>query len=174
LDRKVAFDEQARLKNEAELLRLRFEHGLCSKADVIAWADGEIERSAHPEATVTDVALAVDASPQDVLGLLRQVPGSADAVAIRRRFCGELADRIRHDPATAAFAARVLYKMALDGEVTDTAAERQMLSFDGEFEVAPFTGHDTHEIATRLLTFLDSQRGGEQPGTSFTGVRGHR
>ena len=149
--------EEGRLKKEAEWCRLGLEYGLIGKADVVAWADGEIERTSHPAPILTDISLAATGSSQDILGLLRTVPGRIDDVAVRRRFLGELATLFRSKSIIATRLAHILYQMALCGDAPDERAASEMRRYEDEFEIAKYTGGNEAEIAARMLAFLDDQ-----------------
>jgi hypothetical protein len=84
-------EDPYQLKLEAEWLRMCLEWGIRSKADVIAWADRRVESTDRPHPSIIDVAMATNVGPQDVLDLLRAVPGQAEPAVVRARFFGELA-----------------------------------------------------------------------------------
>jgi hypothetical protein len=153
---------ESKLKEAAETFRMRLEYGLCTKADVIAWADAEIERVEYPSPELTDVSLAVAGGPQNVLGILRSFPGKIDVTAIRRRFLGELADNLRRDPTRSEGIAGTLCRMAQCGDEPDADSERPMMSFESEFDVAKYTGANEREIGERLLRFLDLTSGSHE------------
>ena len=144
------------LKQDAEWLRMCLEWGIWSKADVIAWADRQVESTDHPDPSIIDVAMATNVGPQDVLGLLRAVPGQAEAAIVRARFFRELAGIIRNEPPAGSRVARILRSMAINGEAPDARTAAQMSCFDDDFELIQYAGRDEGEIRERLLAFLDA------------------
>jgi len=157
-------EHQKRTKDEAELMRLCLDYGLCSKADVIAWADREIETCDAPDPAVIDVALATRATTQDLLDLLAAVPGTSDVVSARAMFLGRVADALRHAPDTLPEVVRVLRRVALCGDAPDERASHAMRTLENDYELVVYAGRPETELRQRILTFLDEQaaRAGRQ------------
>ncbi|MCI5223090.1 MAG: hypothetical protein D3924_10545, partial [Candidatus Electrothrix sp. AR4] len=67
------------VKIEAEFLRLGLTGGLITTADVIRWADRQIENG-EADATVLDLSLSTNSSPGKITTLLAAVPGACERI----------------------------------------------------------------------------------------------
>ena len=149
-------EDSESLKYEAAWRQLCLDYGVMTRAEVIAWADLHIESQDHPDASMTDIALATEVGTQDMLRLLDAVPGSVDRDSIRRRFFRELATRLRAEPGLASATARILYRMAMSRDVPSEAAFAEMCCFDDELEMVEYAGRNIAEVRDRLLEFLET------------------
>ncbi len=69
---------------EAESLAVGLELGIVPVSDAVAWADKQIESSDVPHSTICEIAMASSRSPQDVVHLLRSLPGVFDVAGVVR------------------------------------------------------------------------------------------
>lgn len=86
---------EARLREEAEYLRLALAMGLVTPDEVVAWADRQIAALDEPPIQVIDVSLAGSRPAIEIIGLLAAVPGSGDLVAAAHRSLGLFLRRFR-------------------------------------------------------------------------------
>jgi hypothetical protein len=109
----------SQLRDEAEALATALEIGACDVAEVIAWSDAQLLREDPPPAALCDVSLSYDRYPQDVAGLLRQLPGAPDKQRVCRLVVTLIDAKMRSDPSSAYRIAWSLYQMALADEIED-------------------------------------------------------
>jgi hypothetical protein len=100
------------------------EIGALSVEDAVAWADGVISREDHPDSSICEVAMAGRKYPQDLVSLLREVPGRFDETEVRGKVLRILAEGLQQDRRRADQVAHCLYQLALAGDVDDQRLHR--------------------------------------------------
>ena len=82
---------------EADLLRFGYDTGHITKAQIIAWADQQIERSDKPSNVLIDLSLCRDNAANVVLSNLRAIGGNDAAISVKIQiaFLGLSFDRER-------------------------------------------------------------------------------
>lgn len=106
-------------RDEAEALVIALEIGACDIAEVIAWSDAQLLREDPPSAALCEASLSQDRYPQDVAGLLRQLPGAPDKPRVARLLVTLVDAKLRDDRSRAYQIAWALYQMALADEIED-------------------------------------------------------
>lgn len=154
-------DERRRLKTQAEMMRLLLEYDLCTKADVIAWADREVEEAERPDPDVINVALATSVRIQDLLGLLRAIPGECEVAKARAVLLEKLAVKLRANPDKISDVIRTMLRIALCGDAPGDRATNRMRAFENDYELAVHTGRNIEDLRREILEFLEgaTQRG---------------
>jgi hypothetical protein len=107
------------LRDEAEALATGLEIGACDVAEVIAWSDAQLLREDPPPAALCDVSVSQERYPQDVAGLLRQLPGVPDKRTAGRLLLTLIDAKLAKDPSRGYQIALALYRMALADEIED-------------------------------------------------------
>lgn len=106
-------------RDEAEALAVGLELGVCSIVDVVAWADAQLLREDAPPSVLCDVSLAGGRYPQDVAGLLRQVPGQACRPNIDRLLIVLMYHQLRRHSACAGPIAWALRELDFSHRIED-------------------------------------------------------
>jgi hypothetical protein len=107
----------AGLREEAEALAIALEIGGVDVPYAVAWADAQIAAAEHPHWSLCEVATAGRRYPQDVAGLLRNVPGHAEPAVARSLVVQLLAAHF--DLRRAYQLASCLYQLAIAGDIDD-------------------------------------------------------
>lgn len=137
-------------KEDAETLRCGLLAGYTSVPDVVAWADTVIARESSPDPTFIEIALSGNRRSIDVVSLLREVPGDANFVAVRRRLLAWMLEMLEADPNQGEAIATWLYRLALDGELPEADFGWQAFTLDDTFELVRM-GSAAHEDALAAL-----------------------
>jgi len=143
-------------KDLAVFYRLALESGLCTPADVVAWADGVIVAEAHPAVVFLDLACGGHQPAAAVQTLLHDVPGAVDAAVVTACLLDLAGRRVREGGVSALDVTQRLCALArneplLDG-VADTLGwleDDYALARDGLFG-------SVAEVDARVLAFLGS------------------
>jgi hypothetical protein len=109
----------SQFRDEAEALATSLEIGACDVAEVIAWSDAQLLREDPTPGALCEVSLSHDRYPQDVAGLLRQLPGAPDKPRAGRLLVSLIDAKMKGDPSRAYQIASALYRMALADEIED-------------------------------------------------------
>ncbi|HEX6367532.1 MAG TPA: hypothetical protein VF006_01290 [Longimicrobium sp.] len=142
-------------KEDAEALRCGLLAGYVTVRETVAWADAVIAREPAPDPAIIEVALAGRQPPADVVALLRDVPGDADPIRVRRRLLARMLQVLDGDPTHAERIARWLYQLAVHGELPEEAFGWQAYGLDDTFELARTGVYGSHAAAvTELREYL--------------------
>ena len=142
-------------KEEAEFLRWGLLAGYVTVREVVAWADAVISQEPAPDPSIIEIALAGRRPPADVVALLRDVPGDADPIPVRRRLLARMRQALDSDPTQGERIARWLYQLAAHGELPEEAFGWQAFGLDDTFELARTGGYGSYAAAvTELREYL--------------------
>lgn len=106
-------------KTEAESLARGIELGIIPVSDAVAWADSQIEESDIPHNSICEISMSSSKYPQDVVHLLRSLPGeidAADAVQLTVRHLLVALRDLKYDSESIAHA---LYDLAMADDLPD-------------------------------------------------------
>jgi hypothetical protein len=123
-------------KNEAERLRIAVEGGWVPIADVVAWADRQIEEAPQPHPSLVDLALAHNRTREEVASLLDAVPGSVDRVEVMRSCLSDLRGVVGRTPWLAADVASWIESSAHRGELSEADFGSEPLALADVFALA--------------------------------------
>jgi hypothetical protein len=99
-------------RSQAEALAVGLELGAVSVADVVAWADAMIVDTPCPHWTICELAMMSTKYEQDVIGALREIPGTYDSDWVRAEVVRALARGLAADRGRADQIACALYAIA--------------------------------------------------------------
>jgi len=114
----------SQLRDEAEALARALEIGACGVDEVIAWADAQIVRESQPDWPLCEAALSRDRYPQDVAGILRQLPEPFSRRNVNQLLVTLLNARLKGDADLADRVASALYQMALADQIEDSGLKQ--------------------------------------------------
>ncbi len=109
----------SQMRDEAEALAGALEFGFCTVAEAVRWSDLQILREDLPHPALFNVSLARDCYPQDVVGMLRQLPGTPDHSRVNLALLTILDFRLKAEQDQAYRIAIALYDMVLAGHIAD-------------------------------------------------------
>ena len=141
-------------KEEAELLRFGLVAGYRRVADAVRWADDIITAESELPVEILDISPAGRQSPGDVAALLAKIPGTYDAVAVRRRWLGEPLQLVQAQPAQADEVARWLYELFVTGDLPEAQFGYGPNALDDSFDLARRTIIPREEAMRQLLEYL--------------------
>jgi hypothetical protein len=141
-------------KEDAETLRCGLLAGYTSVPDVVAWADTVIARESSPDPAFIEIALSGNRRPVDVVSLLREVPGDANFIAVRRRLLARMLEMLEADPNQGDAIATWLYRLALDGELPEADFGLQPFTLDDSFELVRMGSAAKEEALAELHEYL--------------------
>jgi hypothetical protein len=108
----------ASFPTEADILRCGYEVAYFDKADIVRWADRQIETTDKPSTELLDLAMIRDADPLEVTGLLRLL-GSPNAGELIQAQVGFIGLKLAEQQISPRLAIRALWKFAIDWETAD-------------------------------------------------------
>lgn len=111
------------LRDEAEALAECLGVGVCNVQQVIAWSDAHLLRENPPPIALCDVSLAQNRYPEDVAGLLRQLPGTPDKRRVGGLLTSLLRAKLKRDPDRADQIACGLRQLTLFGPIENPRLE---------------------------------------------------
>jgi hypothetical protein len=144
------------LKTEAESLARALELALIDVADAVRWADRKIAETDVPPDALCDVSMSPKAHLQDVVHLLRSLPGECDrqlAVLYTLRFALDALTSGRRTPECVG---RAMFLLALDGDIASTELEQQAYCWDDMFGLS-LRGHVSEtrdDIVAKMISAL--------------------
>src|SRR5438093_10536397 len=141
----------ANQKEQAEVLRHGLLAGVCTVADVVAWADGIIAADSKPDIAVIEVSTSGLRRTADVIALLREVPGECDPVIVIRRAMANLRSALAANPARGPEIARWLYQLATSGELPEEHFGQEAYALEDWFALASSGTYGTYADALRHL-----------------------
>ena len=160
-------------KESAESLRCGLLVGYVTVRETVAWAGAVIAQEPAPHPTIIEVALAGRQPPADVAALLREVPGDADPIRVRRRLLARMLQALDRDPTQGERIAQWLYQLAVHGELPEEAFGWQAHGLDDTFEAARTGVYGSHAAAvTELREYLHrhSVLTAAEPGAAGPGI----
>ena len=147
----------SRTTDEAGDLRVGYQLGLVSRHEVIAWADDVIASAAEPPYEVIELALMSSAHPQDILSKLRELSPAVTTVSVLPRVLGNLAYRLRDNPALGRGVARALWVVYVESGYDVPPELNSICCFDEDYALAEEGGYGTEaQVFHELLTFAES------------------
>ena len=127
----MAYDE---LKTAAETARQRLEHRLWSLGDAQSWADGIIVGMDEPHAWLIDVSTA--ATTADARDALLRAEGDPDTSRVWAALMGDWLRLLDAEPERDSEIGKVLFDLAMAGEVPAREAAGAMYSFWDAIDLA--------------------------------------
>jgi len=100
------------IRTEAESIAIGLELGVVQIADAVRWADDQIEAADVPSPAICDIAMASSKSAQDVVLLLRSLPGDFDPEVVVQSNVRHLLIALRDLKFDPEFIAKALYDLA--------------------------------------------------------------
>jgi len=143
-------------KDLAEFYRLALASGLCTPADVVAWADGVIVAEAHPAVVFLDLACGGHQPAAVVQTLLHDVPGAADAAVVTACLLDLAGRRVREGGVSALDVTQRLCALARNEPVLDEVADA-LAGLEVDYVLARDGAYGTlAEVDARVVAFLGS------------------
>jgi hypothetical protein len=107
------------IRNEAEALAIGLRSGFANTSDAVRWADKVISMEQHPHGTICEVALAGNKRSSEVADLLDAIPGAPVHDVVMDLLIQLIHHKLEADVFQADSAARRLYYMAINDNITD-------------------------------------------------------
>jgi hypothetical protein len=146
------------LRVEAEVLFRRFQFGLAERDELVSWADSWIERLDSPPYPLIELSLARSKSDYHVTQCLKELIGGGHQRQVWKQFIEHLLRLVAQDPSRDSEVARILFLVALEGDVPDGVPENQMLRYWDDIDLAKNGVYGNRESErTRLIHFLENQ-----------------
>jgi hypothetical protein len=143
------------LKHQAERLRIGIGGGWLKVSEAVEWADQQIAATPEPHASLIAIAAAAGCSWGEMVTLLRDVPGTADASVVMRACLADLLDVLQREPELARDAARWLEWAADQGLLPDAEFGWEATALADAFALADQTIGTVAEAESRLVAFLN-------------------
>jgi hypothetical protein len=147
---------QPTLKTEAESWAIAIILGIAEVKDAVAWADKKIEESDSPDGVLCEIAMASKAYSQDVVHLLREIPGVCDkqiAVNLVLKLLLDSLQTKRHSPEQVA---EYLYDLALSDTIPQSELKECAFSFWDVLDMAKmgYIGESYDEVVQQMKMML--------------------
>jgi len=144
-------------REHAEALAIAIERGIARPQEAIDWACQLVVTQTNPSEQVLELAGALRPHPLDVVGMLRQFPGSVDASHVFRKVLARIRDLLHDRPSAWPEVAAVLEQMAINGEVP-SSLEGACYSFDDQRLLAEEGVYgNLDQVHSELLAFLEAE-----------------
>jgi len=158
----------SQLRDEAEALARALEIGACDVDEVIAWADAQIVRESQPHRALCEAALSGGRYPQDVAGILRQLPEPPARRNVNGLLVTLLNAKLKGNFDHADRIASALYQMFLTDEIEDSGLQRTgMWAWDAlDLEDAGYIAESRAHVVTEMARAL--QRAAEETGIAWS------
>jgi hypothetical protein len=130
------FFQLSTLRTEAESIAIALKTGLLDVADAVAWADRQIAAGDVPDVALCDVSMASRKYPQDVVSMLRSLPGLVNHDEAIRATMRISLDRLQSGARNPSDVARALFNLAISDDLPDGDLKRHAFCFWDEIDLA--------------------------------------
>jgi hypothetical protein len=155
----MAYDE---LKTAAETARQRLQHGLWQLVAAQAWADEIIQRLDQPPEWL--IAVSTAQNPDEAQAALLRADGEPDPREVWAALMGDWLRLLEAEPERDSEIGRVLFDLAMDGDVPAREAAGPMYSFWDAIDLAKAGNHGAlAEERDKLREFLQRWSKPEDP-----------
>jgi hypothetical protein len=143
-----------KLKTDAEVLKVGFIVGVYEVADVIKWADKEIERLDKPPLALIDLAMMSKAHRDEIKNQLAILSNDSDPLTAIREVLGKLYFTLLDNPTFAPKPAKGLYNLAEKFDFKLPEDIQSMSDFDYSFDLVRGDDYHIRRVTQEFLDFL--------------------
>ncbi|MFL5331384.1 MAG: hypothetical protein ACJ8C4_21050 [Gemmataceae bacterium] len=125
----------AQQRDEAEAFARAMELGVSVVAEITTWSDDLLLKEASPSVVLCEISLSAGRYPENVMGLLRQLPGVPNRTVVNYLLVALLNQKLKSDPDSRQAVARALFLMAIGDDIADARLLQTTYRVDDDLDL---------------------------------------